>query len=136
MRCARILVIARCTLLTLTAVSLMACQFGETPVTTLTENDNGRSIAINKDRNLQVVLTRDPQSGLEWDVQGYDATLLKLMPPSVDNGTPQPADHLSKQFFVFELRSGGTTTLRIVYHDHAHPEIPPTKTFEVTVTIK
>lgn len=125
----RQIAVLSCMLTCVLFASITACQVGEKKISTLTEADSGKTIRIKKDENLQVVLVREPQSDLEWDTQGYDQTLLKPV-------THQPGDKVDKVFLEFEPLTRGTTTLRIVYHQRAHPEIPPSKTFEVTVTIE
>lgn len=122
-------IIRQCILACVILISITACQVGEKKISTFTEADSGKTIRIKKDENLQFVLIRDPQSDLEWDTQGYDQTLLKP-------ATPLLGDKVDKVFLGFEPLARGTTTLRFVYHQRAHPEIPPSKTFEVTVTIE
>jgi hypothetical protein len=64
----------------------------------------------------------------------YDQTLLRPW-LVIDHVIGTPQQRSDKVFLEFEPLAKGTTTLQVVYHQPAHPEIPPVKTFEVSVTI-
>jgi len=129
------ILVTRCVLSAMLVASIAACQGGEQKGVTLTESDSGKTITIKRNEYLQVVLVRDSQPGLDWDPVAYDQKLLKQR-PVIENTNGNPQQRSDKVFLEFEPLPKGTTVLRIVYHQQAHPEIPPVKTFEVTVTIE
>jgi inhibitor of cysteine peptidase len=103
---------------------------------TLSEEDTGSTVALRAGDTMEVVLDGNPTTGFSWETAAIDASVLKQL------GEPgfEPYTNLigsgGKFTFRFQAVSSGQTLLRLVYHRPWETEVPPEKTFEVTVVVQ
>lgn len=100
----------------------------------LTEADSGSSVALGRDELLTVTLEGLNSAGYQWMVSGIDAGMLKLA-GSEHVGGSSPG-RLDKQILHFAGVGKGTSTLTVGYRRPWESTAPPSRTFELSVTVQ
>ena len=102
---------------------------------TLTEKDNGSSIALAVNNVFLVQLAGNPSTGYIWEADSLDTAHFR----QIGNYTFSADSHLAGASGLFTLTfkvlSPGKAVLRLIYHRTFEKGVPPLKTFEVTVNI-
>ena len=104
--------------------------------TIVTEKQNGKSIAIDKDSLLVISLEANPSTGYGWRVGTNDAAILKFLeqsafPPKVAMpGAP------GRQMLKFKALASGTDRIELEYLRPWEKDTPPAKRFSISVTVK
>jgi inhibitor of cysteine peptidase len=102
----------------------------------VSEADAGSTVELRVGDTLEVVLDGNPTTGFSWETAAVDASVLKQL------GEPgfQPDTSLigsgGKFTFRFEAVGSGQALLRLIYHRPWEKDVPPEKTFEVTVIVQ
>ena len=102
----------------------------------LSEEDAGSTVELRVGDTMEVVLDGNPTTGFQWETAAVDASVLNQL------GEPgfEPYSNLigsgGKFTFRFEAVASGQTLLKLVYHRSWETDVPPEKTFEVTVTVQ
>jgi len=102
----------------------------------LNEEDTGSTAELRVGDTMEVVLDGNPTTGFSWETAAVDASVLKQL------GEPgfEPYTNLigsgGKFTFRFEAVASGQTLLRLIYHRPWETEVPPEKTFKVTVVVQ
>jgi inhibitor of cysteine peptidase len=102
----------------------------------VSEEDAGSTVELRVGDTLEVMLDGNPTTGFSWETAAVDASVLKQL------GEPgfQPDTSLigsgGKFTFRFEAAGSGQTLLRLIYHRPWEKDVPPEKTFEVTVIVQ
>jgi predicted secreted protein/heat shock protein HslJ len=103
---------------------------------TLTNSDDGKSIALKTGQLLAVRLDSNPSTGYSWQIsQVNDAVLKQQGEPRFIQPPDSPPGAGGAQVFLFNAAAGGTTTLVLVYKRSFEPDVAPTQTFTVQVTV-
>jgi inhibitor of cysteine peptidase len=103
---------------------------------TVNEADAGSTVELRVGDTMEVVLDGNPTTGFSWETAAVDASVLKQL------GDPgfQPDTSLlgsgGKFTFRFEAVGSGQTLVRLIYHRPWEKNVPPEKTFEVTVIVQ
>lgn len=101
----------------------------------LSENDSGKTFEICVGDELAVVLPANPTTGYIWDVNSLDSNQL----------SQSKSDFFAKdeaigagviEVIKFHAIAAGTSTVRLIFHRSFEQNVPPLKTFKVTVIIK
>ncbi|MDD1614885.1 MAG: protease inhibitor I42 family protein [Methylococcaceae bacterium] len=101
----------------------------------LSENDSGKTVEIHVGDELEVILPGNPTTGYVWEVSSLDSTVMRL----------GKADFVAKdkaigaggmEIIKFHAIAAGTSHLKLIFHRTFEQDMPPLKTFEVTVIIK
>lgn len=112
---------------------LAGCSPAARPVTRLTAQDAGRSVAVRVGDTVEFALEGNPTTGYMWELApGAEAWL-----------TPQgeaefaPASQALGSGGVVTLRytvaQAGTSPVQLIYHRSFEPDVPPLQTFEFTL---
>jgi inhibitor of cysteine peptidase len=102
----------------------------------LSEADAGSTVQLSVGEGMELVLDGNPTTGFLWETAAVDASVLRQL------GEPdfQPDTELlgsgGKFTFRFEAVASGQTLLQLVYHRPWETDVPPEKTFEVTVMVQ
>jgi inhibitor of cysteine peptidase len=102
----------------------------------VSEEDDGSTVELRVGEGMEVVLDGNPTTGFLWEAEDLDTSVLKQL------GEPdfQPDTALlgsgGKFTFRFEAVASGQTLLQLVYHRPWETDVPPEKTFEVTVMVQ
>jgi inhibitor of cysteine peptidase len=102
----------------------------------LHEGDAGSTVNLRAGDTMEVVLEGNPTTGFSWETAALDASVLKQL------GEPEFKPDTSligaggKFTFRFEAVAPGQTLLQLVYHRPWETNVPPEKTFEMTVVVQ
>ena len=119
----------------LAVLSFPLLLFAADQPTRLTARDGGTSVALKVGDRFEVALPGNPTTGFTWEIAQGAGRVVK------QDGAPEfhPDRSLvgSGGTVTFHLVAAvkGTTVLRLVYHRKWEKDVPPAKTFEVTVTV-
>ena len=103
---------------------------------TLEEGKSGSIIEINSGETFVIILEGNPTTGYTWEVDALGATILQQL--GEPDFTPDSDAIGSGGKFTFRFRaiSVGQSPLKLVYHRPWEQDVPPLKTFELTVVVK
>ncbi len=115
--------------------SLLCCSKVQIPVQ-LTEKDTCRMVEITAGDVLEISLKGNPTTGYAWEVDTLDHAVLKQV-GKIEFKADRKARGAGGKFTLrFEATSPGKTLLRLIYHRSFEKNMPPVKTYEVTVLVK
>jgi len=103
---------------------------------TFTEEDDGRSVKLNRGEVFDIMLEGNPTTGYTWQkTEPEDRDILELIerefkPQSDRIGSP------GIQIFHFKAVGKGRTTIRLIYHRPWEKEVQPLREFELRISIK
>jgi predicted secreted protein len=101
----------------------------------LNETDSGKTVEIGVGDELEVVLPGAPTTGYIWEVSSPDPNVLK--PGKADFITGNKAvGSGGMEVIRFHAIAAGKSEVKLIFHRPFEHNIPPSKTFEVTVIIK
>jgi predicted secreted protein len=101
----------------------------------LSENDTGKTVEVLIGDELEVILPGNPTTGYVWELSSLDSNNLR----------PDKADFIANdkalgsggmEIIKFHAIAAGTSVVRLIFHRPFEQNMPPLKTFEVTVIIK
>jgi hypothetical protein len=100
------------------------------------EEDDGRTVAVERNGVVRITLYGQHGLGRDWDVVEAEAPLEAFCPPRVFSEGPGPEGmHWTSQF-AFTAMAPGTAEVRLAYRDAADPTGVPLDTYRLTVTIR
>ncbi len=102
----------------------------------VTEKEAGSTVELVSGDRLDVVLAGNPTTGFNWHVSSVDSAVLK------EAGEPsfrRDSDLIGSGgeiTFSFEAAAPGQTTLKMTYNRVFEKDVPPLKTYALTVIVK
>jgi len=124
----------------LVPVIVMSCKTGEVDLSScrplVTENDNGKEISVKKGETVCVKLLARLGTGFGWQVEKSPALVKQLGKPlqfQEKKGEPGSAEF---QVFQFTAQDAGKGDLELVYRRPWMKNVPPEKSFKVTLTVQ
>ena len=131
-------------LTTLLALSLAGCSRAASNTVQpddvqLTDTNNGGQVTVKAGQTINLQLAANPSTGFGWEVSQVDTTLLaqkgdKTYAPASQN---KPlAGGGGWEYFRFDAKQKGETTLRLIYHRSWEKGLEPAKTFDVKIQIQ
>jgi inhibitor of cysteine peptidase len=103
---------------------------------TLREQDSGRTLELRVGDRIEVMLSGNPTTGFNWEPAATDGAILRQIGERIYTRDSNLIGAGGKMSFCFEAVGTGKTTLRLIYHRSWEKNVPPAKTFEVTVVVK
>jgi inhibitor of cysteine peptidase len=103
---------------------------------TLGEKDAGRTVELRAGQALEITLPGNPTTGYLWEVASVDAAVLKAVGEPQFKADSSAVGSGGQITLRFEAASAGQTALQLIYHRSFEKDVPPAKTFEVTVVVK
>ena len=101
----------------------------------LSENDSGKKVEIGVGEELEVILPGKPTTGYIWEVSSLDSNVLR--PGKADFFADNKAIGAGgMEIIKFHAIAAGKSVVKLIFHRSFERDIPPLKTFEVTVIIK
>jgi inhibitor of cysteine peptidase len=103
---------------------------------TLTEADAAKTIELQKGSQLVVTLDGNITTGFNWEALPQTPAVLKQL------GEPETAPDSSalgaggKISLKFQAVQTGRAVLTLIFHRSFEKDVPPEKTFEVTIVVK
>jgi inhibitor of cysteine peptidase len=101
----------------------------------LSENDSGKTVEMLVGDELEVMLPGKPSTGYIWEVSSLNSNDLRL--GKTDFFAHNKAIGAGgSEVIRFHAIAEGESEVKLKFHRSFEPNIPPLKTFEVTVIIK
>jgi inhibitor of cysteine peptidase len=100
----------------------------------LNENDAGKTVEIAVGDALEIILPANPTTGYVWEVNSLGLNVLRLGETNFINDTAIGSSGM--EVIKFQAIAAGKSTVKLIFHRPFEQNIPPLKTFEVTVIIK
>ena len=123
-------------LLVILALLLSGCLGGQQNVTTLTDQDSGKSVSLTAGDLLMLRLSSNPTTGYRWALKSVDQDILS------QNGKPAYTPSNGRQVgaggtevWRFLAEKPGETTLTMIYARSWEKKVAPAKTFTLHVTV-
>ena len=100
------------------------------------ERDAGSSLEMEIGNILEIVLKGNPSTGYMWQVASDDNPILRQIGETVFTPERQARGSGGTIIMRFEAVTEGTTPLKLIHHRSFEKDMPPIKTFEITVSVK
>ncbi|TGE23340.1 protease inhibitor I42 family protein [Hymenobacter metallicola] len=105
----------------------------------ITEYGNHSQVTVNKGDQLLIKLGSTVGSEYAWEVMPIESNVLKLTSQQQEDGKkskkkPKPGS-AQDILFQFQALNPGKTTVRFLYRNTANNEAPPSRDFELDVTV-
>lgn len=101
----------------------------------LSESDSGKTVEVGVGDELEIVLPGTPTTGYVWEASSPDSNVLKL--GKADFITDNKAvGSGGMEVIRFHALAAGKSEVKLIFHRPFEHNVPPSKTFEVTVIIK
>jgi len=120
----------------LVVLSLGACGPAAPKQLNLSEKDAGSTVQLRAGDTLEVVLEGNPTTGYQWEVGGGDPAVIRQVGEAQFQPDTSAIGSPGKITLRFTAVAAGQTALKLIYHRSFEPNVPPVKTFEVTVVVK
>jgi inhibitor of cysteine peptidase len=105
--------------------------------TSVTEQDDGKSIELLKGQTLFVRLASNPTTGYQWKLRGDTAPLdLVKSDFSGDTHSGNKVGVGGTESFQFTAKAAGKAVLKLEYRRPWEKDVPAAKTFTLTVVVK
>jgi inhibitor of cysteine peptidase len=113
---------------------------GEMEAASLTAEDNGGQVEVNKGQTLVLALESNPTTGFRWEVVGLQQSVLRQQGEAAfkvaSELDPPPPGTGGVEVFRFEAIEAGETTLELVYHRPWERDVEPLETFSVVLLVR
>lgn len=111
---------------------------------TINDSNNHKQINLEKGKILMIKLSANPSTGYNWQIIKNDPQKLKPLGDSVFEPLPTAAGESQvklvgspeNQVFRFLAQKSGSTQLKLQYSRPWEKNIPPIKTYQITVKIR
>jgi inhibitor of cysteine peptidase len=120
----------------LLALALGACSASAPKQVNLSEKDAGRTVQLSVGGTLEVVLEGNPTTGYLWEVAAGETAIIKQVGESQFKPNTSALGSPGKVTLRFTGVAAGQTVLKLIYYRPFEKNVPPSKTFEVTVVVK
>ena len=114
---------------------LSGCSAGTPVRVQLHQIDSGRSLNIETDDTLEIVLDCNPTTGYQWKVQPWDTKIIEEIDKPVYESKSDVIGSGGQITFHFKAISPGRTSLKLIYFRPFEKNVPPAKTFEVNIVV-
>jgi predicted secreted protein len=101
----------------------------------ISENDSGKTVEIGVGDELEVVLPGNPTTGYIWEVSSPDLNVLSLGKADFF-ADDKAVGSGGMEVIRFHTIATGKSEVKLIFHRPFEHNIPPSKTFEITVIIK
>jgi len=102
----------------------------------LSENNAKSNVEMHIGDTLEIILKGNPTTGYIWEVASVDASILRQIGKTEFKADSKALGSGGKIIMRFKAAETGQTFLRLVYHRTFEKNVPPLKTFEVTIVVK
>jgi inhibitor of cysteine peptidase len=102
----------------------------------ISEDMNGQTVTVKTGETFIIKLSGNPTTGYGWQLTNVDETILK----QVNNPSYKPDTLMTGSggtyTYKFTAQSAGTTTLNFSYLRSWEKNVPPYKTFTITLMVQ
>jgi inhibitor of cysteine peptidase len=103
---------------------------------TLTDADAGKTIELQNGNLLVVTLDGNITTGFNWEMVPQTSAVLKQLGEPVVTPDSSALGAGGKISLKFQAVKTGQASLTLIYHRSFEKDVPPEKTFEVTILVK
>ena len=114
-------------------ILLSGCSAGN-PIQ-LYQIDSGRTIRMEPDGTLKIVLDANPTTGYQWKVLPWDTEVIEQIDKPVYKSKSEAIGSGGESTFYFKALSTGQTSLKFIYFRAFEKDVPPVKSFKVTIVV-
>ena len=97
--------------------------------------DSGRTIKMKPDDTLKIVLDANPTTGYQWKIMPWDTEVIEQIDKPVYKPKSEAIGSGGKLTFYFKALSTGQTPLKFIYFRAFEKDVPPVKSFKVTIVV-
>ena len=97
--------------------------------------DNGRAIKIESGDTLEIVLNANPTTGYQWKALPWDTEVIEQIDKPVYKSRSEAIGSGGELTFYFKALSTGQTLLEFNYFRDFEKDVPPIKSFKVTIVV-
>ena len=97
--------------------------------------DNGSTIKMKPDYTLEIVLDTNPTTGYQWKALPWDTELIEQIGKPVYKSKSEAIGSGGESTFYFKALSTGQTPLKFIYFRAFEKDVPPVKSFKVTIVV-
>ena len=101
----------------------------------LCQIDSGRTIKMKPDDSLKIVLDSNPTTGYQWKALSWDTGVIEQIGKPVYKSRSEAIGSGGELTFYFKALSTGQTTLKFIYYRAFEKDVPPIKSFKVTIVV-
>ncbi|MBW1782244.1 MAG: protease inhibitor I42 family protein [Deltaproteobacteria bacterium] len=117
-------------------ILLLGCSAGHPVNVQLYQTDCGRTVEMEPGDTLEIVLDGNPTTGYQWKIRPWDTAVVKEVEKEPVYQRKSDALGSGGQFtFYFEAADTGRTTLEFIYLRPFEKDVPPIKSFNVTIVV-
>ena len=114
-------------------ILLSGCSAGN-PIQ-LYQIDSGRTIRMEPNGTLKIVLDANPTTGYQWKVLPWDTEVIEQIDKPVYKSKSEAIGSGGESTFYFKALSTGQTPLKFIYFRAFEKDVPPVKSFKVTIVV-
>ena len=101
----------------------------------LSQVDSGRTLKMKPDDTLEIVLDGNPTTGYQWKALPWDMDIIEQIGKPVYKSKSEAIGSGGVVTFYFKALSTGRTSLKFIYFRAFEKDVPPIKSFNVTIII-
>ena len=114
-------------------ILLSGCSAGN-PIQ-LYQIDSGRTIKMEPKGTLEIVLDANPTTGYQWKALPWDTGIIEQIDKPVYKPKSEAIGSGGELTFYFKARSTGQTSLKFIYFRVFEKDVPPIKSFKITIIV-
>ena len=97
--------------------------------------DSGRTIEMKPDDTLRIVLDANPTTGYQWKALPWDTEVIEQIDKPVYKSKSKAIGSGGELTFYFKALSTGQTPLKFIYFRAFEKDVPPIKSFKLTIVV-
>ncbi len=97
--------------------------------------DSGRVIKMKLGDTLEIVLDANPTTGYQWKALPWDTEVIEQIDKPVYKSRSEAIGSGGELTFYFKALSTGQTPLEFIYFRDFEKNVPPIKSFKVTIVV-
>ena len=102
----------------------------------VTQKDNTKNVELEVGDTLKVVLAGNPTTGYTWQLLSFNKAHLQLIQESYTSSNSTLCGAGGTYTFELSAVAKGTSPISLVYHRSWEKDLPPYRTFDLTIEVK
>lgn len=97
--------------------------------------DSGRTIKVGPGDTVEIVLDSNPTTGYQWEALPWDTEVIEQIDKPVYKSRSKAIGSGGELTFYFKALSTGQAPLKFIYFRAFEKDVPPIKSFQVTIVV-